>query len=111
MPIIAVTCGANDGTSVNRASSVTMARPVPMPNIAVMIGRPMASTDPNAIKRIRIAARMPIASLFGWVWSVNIEPPSSIWRLGEFACFTTSRMCWASVTGTSLACTSNWISA
>ncbi len=111
MPIIAVTCGANDGTSVKRASNVTIASPMPMPNRAVMIGRPMASTDPNAIKRMSTAARMPIASLAGWVWSVNIDPPSSTWRLGVFAFFTMSRMWAASATGTSLACTSNWISA
>ena len=83
-----------------------------MPNSAVMIGRPIASTDPNASNRMRIAARMPIASLAGWVWSVNIEPPSSTCRSGVFAAFATSRACASrESTGTSLACTSNWISA
>ena len=36
---------------------------MPMPNSAVMIGRPIASTEPNAISRMTMAARMPIASL------------------------------------------------
>jgi len=111
IPIIAVTCGAKEGTSVNRASSVTIASPMPMPNSAVMIGSPIARTDPNAINKMSTAARMPIASLAGCVWSVNIEPPSSTWRLDVFAFFTRSRMCEARATGTSLACTSNWISA
>ena len=56
MPIIAVTCGANDGMSMKRASRLTTARPIPMPNSAVMIGRPIASTDPNAINRMKTAA-------------------------------------------------------
>ena len=74
MPIIAVTCGANDGTSSTRARSVTTASPIPMPNSAVMIGRPIASSEPNAISRMKTAASMPIASLAGCVWSVNIVP-------------------------------------
>ena len=82
-----------------------------MPNMAVMIGRPMASSEPNASSRIKIAARMPIASLAGWVWSVNIEPASSTWRAGVFALLTMPRMCVARLIGTSLACTSKRISA
>ena len=58
-----------------------------MPNNAVMIGRPIASSDPNAISRMTTAASMPISSLAGCVWSVNMEPPSSTCSVGEFASF------------------------
>ena len=64
---------------------MTTASPMPMPNSAVMIGRPIASSDPNAISRMRTAARMPISSLAGCVWSVNMEPPSSTCSVGVFA--------------------------
>ena len=111
MPIIAVTCGANDGTSVKRANSVTIASPLPMPNSAVMIGSPIARTEPNAISKMTTAARMPIASLAGWVASVNIEPPSSTCSVSVFAFLIVDRISEARPTGTSFACTSNWISA
>ena len=77
MPIIAVTCGANEGTSSTRASRLTNASPSPIPNNAVMIGRPIASSDPNAISRMTTAARMPMSSLAGIVCSVNMLPASS----------------------------------
>ena len=64
-----------------------------MPNSAVMIGRPIASSEPNASSRMRTAARMPIASLAGWVWSVNIEPPSSTCSVGVFALLDDRRAC------------------
>ena len=67
MPIIAVTCGANDGMSITAANSVTIASPMPMPNSAVMIGSPIASSDPNAISRMSTAARTPMSSLAGCV--------------------------------------------
>ena len=44
-----------------------------MPNSAVMIGMPIASSEPNASNRITTAARIPIASLAGCVCSVNID--------------------------------------
>jgi len=72
IPIIAVTWGANEGTSSTRARMFTNARPIPIPNSAVMIGRPIARRDPNAISRMNTAARTPMASLAGWVWSVNM---------------------------------------
>ena len=40
-----------------------MPSPMPMPNRAVTIGRPMASTEPNATSRMTMAARMPMISL------------------------------------------------
>ena len=97
--------------SVNRASNVTIANPVPMPNRAVMIGRPIARREPNASSRMKIAATMPTASLAGWVWSVNIDPPSSTVSELEFASFASARMVFARSTGTSFDCTSNKTSA
>ena len=38
-----------------------------MPASAVMIGKPIASSEPNATSRMTMAAMMPIASLAGWV--------------------------------------------
>ncbi len=38
-----------------------MAKPMPMPNRAVRIGRPMAITEPKATSRMMIAAAMPIS--------------------------------------------------
>ena len=64
-----------------------------MPNSAVMIGRPIASTDPNAINRMSTAARMPISSLAGCVWSVNIEPPSSTCSVGGVRLLRRRRAC------------------
>ncbi len=111
MPISAVTCGANDGTSKTLASRLTKASPIPMPNNAVMIGMPIASNEPNAINRMMTAARIPIASLAGCVCSVNIEPPSSTCKRGEFASLAMVRIFDARSRGTSFAWTSKRISA
>ena len=40
-------------------------KPAPRPNTAVTIGRPAATADPNAISRMMIATRMPMASPLG----------------------------------------------
>ena len=82
-----------------------------MPNNAVMIGRPMARSEPNAINRMTTAARMPMSSLAGIVCSVNMLPASSTRTTSELASFAIERMCVARSTGTSFACTSNRISA
>jgi hypothetical protein len=46
-------------------SSVTIAVPSPTPNSATPIGRPIASTEPNAMIRITIANAKPSASANG----------------------------------------------
>ncbi len=49
-----------------------------MPNSAVPIGRPIASTEPNASSRMIIAARRPIASLAPPISaSAKMSPPNS----------------------------------
>ena len=55
---------------------------MPMPNRAMRIGSPIASTEPNVINKMRIAARKPIDS--APPGSSNSEnttafPPGSIW--------------------------------
>ncbi len=62
-PIINATYGANDGTVMKWLSSVTNTSPMPTPMIAATIGRLIASSDPNAMNRITIAARRPTASV------------------------------------------------
>ena len=111
IPIIAVTCGAKDGMSRTCANRLTNARPRPMPKSAVMVGSPMARTDPNAIRRMMMAASTPMNSDAGCDWSVNMEPPRSTCSRGEFACWAMLRMWDARSTGTSFACTSKRTSA
>ena len=52
--------------------------PMPRPNRAVPIGRPIASTEPKATSRMMTAARMPRISLSGSSNSPNSSPPYSI---------------------------------
>ena len=54
--------------------------PVPRPNSAVPMGRPIAITEPNAISRMIAAARRPSASLSGISKFANISPPYSMVR-------------------------------
>ena len=63
MPIMAASSVPKVGTMSQRLSSETMATPTPMPNSAVTIGRPMAMSDPKAISRMTMAARIPMNSL------------------------------------------------
>ncbi len=66
------------GLTITFERSPTIANPVPMPSNAVKIGRPIASTDPNASSRMTTAATSPITSddppKLG---NRNMRPPSS----------------------------------
>ena len=62
MPIIAATIGVKFGTGTKLAMSSTIASPMPIPTTAIRTGRPMAITDPKAISRMNMAARMPAPS-------------------------------------------------
>ena len=64
--------------------------PVAMPNRAVMIGRPMASTEPKATRRMITAARRPTPSLANSGGSAKMSPPSSISVPGTSASSTRS---------------------
>ena len=64
-----------------RSSSSAM--PIPSPASAVITGRPMATTDPNASSMMRIAAVMPMPSLGPGAAVAAAEigsPPSSTWK-------------------------------
>ena len=62
-PIMAMISGANTGVVTTWDSRSSTAKPMAMPNKAVMMGRPMATTEPNASNMMMMAARMPIPSL------------------------------------------------
>ena len=86
MPIMAASWVANSGTEVAWESSSTMANPTPMPNRAVRMGRPMASTEPKAMSRMTTAASRPMASVPpGSSRAVKSEPPPSTWMPGTLA--------------------------
>ena len=77
---------ANSGTEVTWESSSTTAKPTPMPNRAVRMGRPMASTEPKAINKMTTAAMRPMASVLpGGRRVVKVSPPPSTCRPGPLA--------------------------
>ena len=77
---------ANSGTLANAARIMVRPVPVARPITAVPIGRPIATTEPNAISRMIIAASRPISSdvpVSGCVPHDAYSPPISISRSGE----------------------------
>src|SRR6266568_1749544 len=78
MPIMAATCGVKSGTAITLASSRTADSPIPMPNRAVMMGSPMAGTEPNVSSRMMMAAPMPTASAPPgfWNWACSMPWPA-----------------------------------
>ena len=59
--------------------------PMAMPNSAVTIGSPIASTEPNATRRMKTAASRPNASVAGgFTPSEKMSPPSSTVSPGTF---------------------------
>ena len=64
-PIIAASWGLKVGTSNTSAMSSSPPSPTPSAKSAVMIGNPIAMTDPNERSRMTIAARRPNSSLAG----------------------------------------------
>ena len=79
-------------------------RPTAMPASATTIGSAIASTDPNAISKMKIAARMPMPSLDGsdgrsdcWMsW-----PPSRTSSCGVVCCSASLIICWPTEFGMS----------
>ncbi len=62
-PIMAMISGAKVGVVMTWDSRSSTAKAMAMPNRAVMMGRPMATTDPKASSMMMMAARMPMPSL------------------------------------------------
>ncbi len=112
-PIIAASCGANSAVSKTWVPSVTRLSPTPSANSAVMIGSPIATTEPKVSSRMTTAASRPIeeggvafffvaASSIGW-------PPSSTWRPSPAAPAAVVDELLAVVSlSSSLVVTSNW---
>ncbi len=59
---MAMISGANTGVVTTWESRSSTAKATAMPNSAVMMGRPMATTDPNASSMMTMAARIPMPS-------------------------------------------------
>ena len=79
---------ANSGTLANAARIMVRPVPVARPITAVPIGRPIATTEPNAISRMIIAASRPISSdvpVSGCVPHDAYSPPISISSVGRAA--------------------------
>ena len=79
-PIIEPRIVANSGTDMTLLMSAMNAEPMPMPNRATPMGRPMASTEPNATIRMTMANARPSASDEGVSNSAKSWPPASIRR-------------------------------
>ncbi len=62
MPIIEARIGVLFGTSTIAAARVNRSTLMPRPNRAMAIGRPMARTEPKAIRRMNTAATRPMSS-------------------------------------------------
>ena len=74
-PIIMPTIFVMLGTSVKPANTPTAAPPRRMPMSAVPIGRPMATTEPNAMSSTMTATPRPIISLPGSACSTCARLP------------------------------------
>ena len=111
MPIIAMNCGANDGMLMNREARPTRKKPELSPIKAVTIGRPIATTEPKASRRMMMAAEMPMSSeLPGGSRSARrtTAPSASTWKPGTDSFFTRSIKPVAAVLSTWEACLSYW---
>ena len=77
MPIIIATCVVKSGVGTTAAHSPSAAMDAATPPSAVTMGRPMATTEPNAMSRITAAASRPTTSLAGTSTSWNRSPPKA----------------------------------
>ncbi len=68
---------AKSGMLVRLDSSASRMEPTPMPPRATPMGRPMASTEPNATIRMTMANARPNSSDDGGSNSLNMLPPYS----------------------------------
>ena len=77
MPIINTAWIVKSGMFITLATSWTIAIPHPIPKSAVAIGKPAASTEPNATRRMITASIRPMASLLPNAGSAKMSPPIS----------------------------------
>ena len=90
MPIIEANCGVNDAMSTNRDAMPMSMKPGTSPPMAVIMGRPMATTEPKAMRSTIAAAITPMISdspggscspakatgLASSTWKVSVERSS-----------------------------------
>ncbi len=99
------------GTTSQRLSRLITAKPMPMPNRAVTMGRPMAMTEPNATSRMIMAAMRPMASAgpgAGASARPMTMPPASTSNPATEAARAVSRSFLASDTGMFSLVSSSW---
>ena len=91
-PIIEASTGVLEPTSVNAVIAVTPLMPRPTPNIAVTIGRPAATREPNVRSRTASATAMPISSEEPCVsvstsvpepLASTVSPPARAWSMAS----------------------------
>ena len=104
MPIMMAISGEKFGTTSRWVTSSSRAMPTPRPASAVMMGRPMATIEPNASSMMRMAAVMPMPSL-GPGAAVTADeigsPPSSTWKPGWAAACAVVMTCFTAPVGMS----------
>ena len=111
MPIIAANWAVKLGMGTNCAPTLTRKNPDVRPTIAVMIGRPMATSEPNASSRMMIAALMPISSELPGGSPSNCSitrPPASASNPAVRVSSRTSNSAFSSLRSRSFARTSYW---
>ena len=77
-PIITASVVVKSGMDTTWLTSVMTMAPVAMPARAVPTGRPMASTEPKATMRMKMAKARPSVSDEGGSNEPNMSPPNSI---------------------------------
>ena len=110
--MIVATMGENDGAGTMCPSSAITESPAPMPRIAVISGRPIASSDPKAMSKTIPAAMMP-APWLGPPYGVSARsitsPPMLNLVPSADADLASEIRASASLSGMADGCTPNWI--
>ena len=110
IPIIAAISGEKVGTTRTWVKSSNKATPTPRPKSAVMMGSPIATTEPKASSMMMMAARMPIPSLAPGAAAATDEmgaPPSATWKPGRWAACAVLITSWMAPDGRSAVAASN----
>jgi len=103
--------GPKVGTVIRWLSAMRIPKPRPTPTRAVRIGRPMATTDPNARSMTTTAARIPIISLDPGAAETTCStgaPPTATCRPGRAKRSAVSITRWTALAGRPAAAASNW---
>ena len=110
-PIMAMISGAKIGVVTTWVSRSRTAKATAIPNRAVMMGRPMATTEPKASSMMMMAARMPMPSLgpgLAPATSPMASPPRATWYPADPKDCAVSMTFWMSAVGRSPAASSKF---